>query len=113
MYIKVTGNDNYNCIELKTFYDKGGSNYFTGSVDARGYYVSCRPMHISQGVQSFTLFAGYKRFVKPCGRYNKSTMTKLESQTLENGKDLVYKVAEEFGLTLEETPEQAMARSVA
>jgi hypothetical protein len=62
-YEYVSGTDG-NCVVIDVYYDKGGTNYFVGSRDPRGIYVSIRPVEIKDGIQTFVLFKGVKAFIK-------------------------------------------------
>lgn len=61
-------------IEIELYYSKGGMNYFTGSTEARGFYLSVTPVSISHErgytSRSFTAFSGIKKMVLECARFN-------------------------------------------
>ena len=102
MRIKVKANDGTTHIEVKTFYDKGGYNYFTGVNDRRGYYISCRPIEVCEHSVIDRFFAGAKKFIQPCGRLNRKTLEALQEKTLENAGDLIEHVCNEYGLVIDE-----------
>lgn len=52
-----------NTLEFSLYYDKGGMNYFTSSVERRGYYLSVKPVSIGNGFVESTAFRGIKAFV--------------------------------------------------
>lgn len=102
MRIKVKANDGTTHIEVKTFYDKGGINVFTGVNDRRGYYISCCPIEVGEHTVRQVLFAGAKKFIQPCGRLNRKTLESLQEKTLENAGDLIEHVCKEYGLVIDE-----------
>lgn len=61
-------------IEVQLYYSKGGMNYFTGSTEARGFYLSVTPVSISHErgytSRSFTAFSGIKKMVLEVARFN-------------------------------------------
>lgn len=61
-----------NCthINVEVYYSKGGMNYFTSSVEKRGYYLSVQPITKSSNSVSFTAFTGVKQLVKEVGRFS-------------------------------------------
>jgi hypothetical protein len=48
-------------IEVDVYYQKGGSNYWTGGRDEGGIYVSAQPIAIEDGVVRMVLGSGLKR----------------------------------------------------
>lgn len=53
-------------------YSKGGTSYFTGKHESRGYYLSVRPVTLEKGdgytSESFMIFSGYKHLLKEVKR---------------------------------------------
>lgn len=66
-------------LKCELYYSLGGMNYFTGRVEARGYYVSVSPVERGDGWESFTAFSGWKKCVVECARKGK----KAEAKALE------------------------------
>lgn len=62
------GGDEYLVTEL--YYSLGGMNYFTGSKEPRGYYVSVTPTRFHEGGRSFTAFSGIKKLVEPAKAFS-------------------------------------------
>lgn len=73
-------------LKCELYYSLGGMNYFTGRVEARGYYVSVSPVERGDGWESFTAFSGWKKCVVECARKGK----KAEAKALE-----VYEAAKQ------------------
>ena len=113
MNVKVTGNPNYTHLKIETYYDKGGYSLFTYEDQPRGYYVSVCPFESRGGMEAWTLFSGYKKFLEPCSRYSKKTFERLDACTLDNCAELVEKVCDKYGLTLAEDLTEAFANHVA
>lgn len=65
-----------NCTHIKVvlYYTKGGINYFTCKVEARGIYLSVTPVEVSNGKgytsESYTAFSGIKQILHETARYN-------------------------------------------
>lgn len=61
-------------VKVLLYYTKGGMNYFTSKVEARGIYLSVTPVEISGGngytSESYTAFSGIKQIVLETARYN-------------------------------------------
>lgn len=114
MYIKVNGNEKKAThLEVKTYYSLGGYNYFTHTPKERGYYVSVQPVRkwvteSGVGMIEFTAFTGYNKFIQEATRLSKKTLAKIDDNIIENTRDIIERVLEEQGLTLAETPEEAL-----
>lgn len=83
-------------IVLRAFYSKGGINYFTYKNEARGFYVSIRPVKREKTdtgftVESFVLFGegNFKVLVKDAQRDNKKTTEKIAAKLECLSKDIV------------------------
>jgi len=78
-YLAVLPNDkNITHLKVELYYDLGGANYFSGSVEARGIKLSVSPVQREERndnivVESYTAFSGFKKLVKEMARYNKKT----------------------------------------
>lgn len=59
-----------NHLEISVYYTKGGMSCFTGQVLPRGYYLSVRPVTLSNGMVSFDLFSGCKKLILKANRYS-------------------------------------------
>lgn len=72
----------YDKLRVEVFYSLGGSNYFTGGVMPRGYYVSVTPVNYNDGVETYELFsatAGKKIFIQGATRFNRNALLKMEA----------------------------------
>jgi hypothetical protein len=56
-------------LEVCVYYNLGGSNYFSGGVTPRGYYLSVKPVKKGNNSVSFTLFSGKSRLLLETQRY--------------------------------------------
>ena len=56
--------------EVSVYYTKGGTNYFSGGITPRGYYVSVTPVTKGNGTISYTMFTGHKRLLLKTTRYS-------------------------------------------
>ena len=57
-------------LEVSVYYSKGGMNYLSGGQIVRGYYLSVKPVSKSNGMISFTLFAGTGMLLFETKRYS-------------------------------------------
>lgn len=64
--------------EVSVYYTKGGSNYFTGGVSQRGYYLSVRAVAKSEfGIRFSLMGAGLKQLILPAKRFNKKDFAEV------------------------------------
>ena len=64
-------------VDVEVYYSKGGMNYFTGSVERRGYYLSAQPLTKSTNSVGYTAFTGVKQLVKEAGRYSSKVLAEF------------------------------------
>jgi hypothetical protein len=78
-YLEVLPNDkNITHLKVELYYDLGGMNYFSGSVEGRGIKLSISPVQRSERengivVESYTAFSGFKKLLKEMTRFNQKT----------------------------------------
>lgn len=82
-------------VEVSVFYTKGGTSYFTGRDEARGYWASAKPVEASDGVKRFMLFDknGFKVFLRPAARFSAKTLTDLSDTVLRHADAVAAAVA--------------------
>ena len=77
-------------LKIEVFYDKGGMNYFTSTVNRRGYYVSARVVEVKKDndcvIESFMLFSGLKKLLFEVKRQSEKSYK--EACELANNIDL-------------------------
>ena len=72
-------------IEVGLTYSLGGMNYFTGTVDPRGYFLYARPAEVGNGVRTIAMFHGIKDRVAEANRFSRKKMDALLAEyTLEH-----------------------------
>lgn len=77
-------------LEIKVYYSLGGMNYFSGSSEARGYYLSVSPVEVSRREDgsicstSYTAFSGTKLLLLEAKRKSQSKMN--EALNLAEGR---------------------------
>lgn len=64
-------------VDVEVYYSKGGMNYFTGSVERRGYYLSVQPLSKSTNSYSYTAFTGIKQLVREAGRFSPKALNEF------------------------------------
>ena len=78
--IERAGSEPLNELKVSVRYDKGGYNYFQGTVDKRGLYVHFKPIHRNGNCESATLLScnrkedGFKMLVRELGRMSQKQM---------------------------------------
>ena len=101
-YIALDTNNTATHIKIETSYNLGGLNVFTGSTEARGYYLSVSPVSRENkyGVtmETYTGFSGIKKCVKSVSRQSKKAAEQAEENALNYIHDLVLYVCNKNGL---------------
>jgi len=108
-YIPLKENPEYTDLQVNVFYDKGGSNYFSGQIIRRGIYVSVTPVLRNGSYITQKLFTGLKQLVEEMGRASEKKLTQWK-QLIQSQIDrrfgltwgLVLKVLEQEKLELDE-----------
>ncbi len=67
-YLEIEETDNANKLEIEVYYSLGGMNYFTGSNEQRGYYLSVTPVKREREWVTTTAFTGIKALLLPVTR---------------------------------------------
>lgn len=100
----VVDNPEVNVLRLTLEYRIGGHNYFTGSNNPRGLFLSCTPLHVAQkdGYRSTSYrgFSGTNMHVKDMKRFSQKTLDTF-APTKEDIKRLVDHVIADQNLTVE------------
>lgn len=88
-YFDIVENNNDHCthLQVRFYYDLGGTNYFTYECKKRGYYLSVTPVECKRNCVSFTAFTGVKDLLVECKRQSK----KAENEALQRA-DIVEKI---------------------
>lgn len=68
-----------NVLKVELYYSKGGMNYFTGTNERRGLYLSVTPVEKKTyewggSSEGFVAFSGVKKFVKEMARFNQKQL---------------------------------------
>jgi hypothetical protein len=69
-------------IEVALSYAIGGMNYFTGTSEARGYYLHVTPTKVGNGFKSFTAFSGTKTLIEETKRFSAKRLGELAATAL-------------------------------
>jgi hypothetical protein len=64
-------------VDVEIYYNKGGMNYFTGSVERRGYYLSIQPLTKYNNGYSYTAFTGVKQLIREAGRFSSKVLAEF------------------------------------
>jgi hypothetical protein len=113
---RVPTNKPQHFVEVEVYYGKGGANYFAGTTEPRGYWLSTRPIEIEDHksvnggtyqVKKFMLYSGVKKFLGEAKKFSQKTL----DEYVKNAKNdvdyqnLVNRALHDGKLTLPETPE--------
>ncbi len=91
-YYKVEGMDQE--IKVSVGYELGGWGVLNGEYSKRGYYVYVQPVTRSGGMESFTLFDGFKMLLKEVKRQSK----KAESEAIAKAQTMMRDLAEQMAM---------------
>ncbi len=96
-YHKTTGRE----IKVYVSYNIGGMNYFTGSVEQRGYYLHCTPVDRREnGGEIVTAFTGAKQLLLEVKRKSKKAEQKAIELAKVEENELIQHVCNKNNLTL-------------
>ena len=64
-FLAVSGNEKVSHLKVELYYAKGGANYATGGMEARGIKLSVSPVHREERengivIESYVAFSGFK-----------------------------------------------------
>jgi hypothetical protein len=90
-------------VEMQVSYDMGGMNYFTGTVEPRGYYLSATPCEKAPGIKVYGAFTGIKIIILTATRFNQKKLEELASNIKDHEQynDLIENVLTKNNLTLQ------------
>lgn len=111
----VPSEDGENSICLETGYSEGGSNWYNGDTERRGYYLYCTPVKVEthslpdgREYRTFTqvLGKGNKVLLKEVSRRSKKAAETAELLAEEKADWLLGQVLARYGLKIAETEEK-------
>lgn len=102
MYIKVKGSDTKK-IKIETYYYKGGTNWFTGKINERGYYLSARLIEMTEEYECVlnSYSSVRKMLIKAVTRASKKQEDEADKQALQYVNILVDKICAENNIETE------------
>src|ERR1700730_2142728 len=78
--LPVQETENATHVEIDVDYSKGGTNWYSGREEPRGFYVHVRSLAIRGGMTSFVLGNGYKRLLETAPRLNRKRLEALSEE---------------------------------
>jgi hypothetical protein len=72
-YIEIKDNPKATHLKVSLYYSLGGANYFTGTNERRGIWLSVSPVTKDDVSESYTAFTGVKECLKEMARFNQNT----------------------------------------
>ena len=94
-YFRIDGKEN-EFVKVTTGYEKGGTNYYNGQNNRRGYYIYAQKVErVNRGgyvMESCTMFEGGKKLLKEVGRQSKKAELEAEQQAEQNKLDFIRQV---------------------
>lgn len=98
VYYKVKDMDQE--VKVSVGYELGGWGMLNGEYSRRGYYVYVQPVTRRDGMESFTLFDGFKMLLKEVKRQSKKAESEAIAEAQTMMRDLAEKMAMKKGWTL-------------
>jgi len=83
-------------VKISLFYDKGGTNFFTGNANPRGFSVSVSIVERKNSCESFILGSGYRHCLKETKRYAAKWLPELRDEAIAKGKEILEMKQSEF-----------------
>jgi hypothetical protein len=99
----LEGDSNANIVEIDLNYQLGGWNFFTGSKEGRGIYLSVSPIEKGDGYRGFIAFSGTKILVKELNRYSDKQLRECEV-SMETIEKVLNHVIEKNNLVVDKSP---------
>lgn len=73
-YLELESNPKATHIKVEVYYSKGGMNYFAGTNEPRGIWVSVSPVTRSENSESYIGFSGTKKHLLDMNRFSQKTL---------------------------------------
>lgn len=91
--IPVKDNEEVNSIEVYITYSKGGTNFFNGNIEKRGYYLHVQPSKVMDGMRSYIPTEGYRALLLEVQRQSNKKL----GEAIELIDEPLKKILEELG----------------
>ena len=82
-------------LEVSVYYSKGGTNFFSGGVIPRGYFLSVQPVKKGNGMVSFNAFSGQSLLLLETKRYTDKQFARAKEMAKEREEELIAVVISE------------------
>jgi hypothetical protein len=84
--LPVQETENATHLEVEVYYDKGGTNWYSGREEARGIYLRVGPIAIRNGFELFLIGGncGRKKFLEGATRLNRKRVEQLAASVAED-----------------------------
>lgn len=79
---RLKTNDAVKHVDVEVFYSKGGMNYFNGTNESRGYYLSVQPVEVKGDFVTMTAFSGTKWLIEEATRFSEKKLEELAAKAL-------------------------------
>ena len=87
-YLPLEPNSSATHLKVEIYYSKGGANYFTGTNEKRGIYLSVSPVTRGENSESYIGFSGIKKHLVDMARFSQKTFDNFVV-TPETEKELI------------------------
>jgi len=81
-------------LKIEVFYSIGGMNYFSGSIQARGYKILLKPVSVCNGIESSMMLSGNQKLQG--GSITIETTNRFNSKRLKELAELVDPIVEDL-----------------
>ena len=96
-YLPLEPNSSATHLKVEIYYSKGGANYFTGTNEKRGIYLSVSPVTRGENSESYIGFSGIKKHLVDMARFSQKTFDNFVV-TPETEKELIDYVCAKNGI---------------
>lgn len=96
-YLPLEPNSSATHLKVEIYYSKGGANYFTGTNEKRGIYLSVSPVTRKENSESYMGFSGIKKHLVDMARFSQKTFDNFVV-TPETEKELIDYVCAKNGI---------------
>ena len=103
-YLPLEPNSSATHLKVEIYYSKGGANYFTGTNEKRGIYLSVSPVTRGENSESYIGFSGIKKHLVDMARFSQKTFDNFVV-TPETEKELIDYVCAKNGIKVLEVTE--------
>lgn len=104
MRIRNLQGNGFNAMKIEVTYDKGGYSYFTYETKKRGYYLTIRPINVSDydggTVEEYMAFSGVRDFILEVKRCSNKSEKLAKEMVLEKWSEYQDYILRKYGVDI-------------